>query len=131
MIDDVKKTQKSTKPEGVRAIYVTADFHVSGTFFLTSCFLINHWFLNILGISGANWFFKLMATLNNNTTNFLNYMLLSVYIWWKCPAREPPDKQARSFRRAFDNYTSEAIYIFEDIIRLVFKKEVNVAFWVS
>ena len=131
MIDDVKKTQKSTKPEGVHAIYVTADFHVSGTFFLTSCFLINHWFLNILGISGANWFFKLMATLNNNTTNFLNYMLLSVYIWWKCPAREPPDKQARSFRRAFENYTSEAIYIFEDIIRLVFKKEVNVAFWVS
>ena len=74
-----------------------------------------------------------MDTLNNNTTNFINYMLLSVYIWWKCPTRNPPDKQqqTRSFGRVIENCMSESMYVFEDVIHMVFKKEVNVTFWIS
>ena len=73
-------------------IFVTGDFQVSKVFLLSSCFLLNHWFMNIMGAIGLHGFFLRFAALENNACNCTKYILLSCYLWCANPDREPPDK---------------------------------------
>ena len=114
-------------------IFVTGDFQVSKVFLLSSCFLLNHWFMNIMGAIGLHGFFLRFAALENNACNCTKYILLSCYLWCANPDREPPDKfpDEAPFTNKFHHYFYDAIYFIEDIIQQLFAKEINITFWTS
>ena len=103
------------------AIFVTGDFQVSKVFLLSSCFLLNHWFINILGVIGLNGFFLRFATLENSACNCTKYTLLSCYLWCANFDREPPDKfpDKTPFTHRFHHYIYKMLYI---LLRILFNK---------
>ena len=114
------------------SLYVTADFHTSGVFMLSDCILLNHWFINLIGLMVHNKFFMWLQSLSVKSNNSLNYIYVTVYIWFVTKHRKPPDKTfcLPTIQKCL-NSVYEIIFIIEDAADYLFNFEIDICFWTS
>ena len=121
----------NSKPEGehaARRLYVTGEYAVSHTVLLTDCIILYHWFVALMGIHVQNRFFLWLTTLQNSSYKCINYVLLTIYVWFVTPSRKPPD---HSTSINVGNMITRLVYLIEDSLNYVLNKDINIMFWSS
>jgi hypothetical protein len=85
-----QKKKDSIHKRRVGLLMSTPDFSQTGLLPLTTVFLMNAWFVNILTLNGYHYSDLLMA-LGAKTYLILTLVLSIAYIWFVPPLRKPPD----------------------------------------
>ena len=125
---DTNNKEKSKGEPNPRRLYVTGEYAVSHTVLLTDSILLHHWFVALMGIVVQNRFFIWLATLQNSSHNSINYVLLTIYVWFATPNKKPPDiSESLNLNHMITNF----MYTIKDLINYMFNKDVSIMFWSS
>ena len=125
---DTNSKEKSKGEPNPRRLYVTGEYAVSHTVLLTDSILLHHWFVALMGIVLRNRFFIWLANLQNSSHNSINYVLLTIYVWFATPNKKPPD-----ITKSLDleHMITKFMYLVEDSINYAFNKDISIMFWSS
>ena len=93
-----KVVQSQTLPQRKRGrknndLYVIGEFSKSKVLLLSNVYVMNHWFLALIGAYGYEALIS-MVNLQHDCEVFVDKMLLIPYIWFGKQHRKPPDKES-------------------------------------
>ena len=77
-----------------KQLYVVAELSKSNVFLLSDVYVINHWFLALIGAFGYE-VLGYLYNLQNDCGDFIDKLLLIPYIWFAKQPRKPPDKSVK------------------------------------
>ena len=129
--DDYSKASKER--EGVDKYFKSNNFrlfeigelNVSGTFLLTDCIILHHWWIALM--SGNPHAFYWIKMIDQNSIVFMEMILTTYYIWFAKKPRNPPDKSENS---KFINYVSFVIYSIEDALYESIQLNIDLCYWI-